>query len=115
MLEFGLSEFEGYGALKVPVPIASTRNPSGRDWTLTAWYRAPPGNPENCWPIFGWRSDEGWGFGRQPELNGQDTWQVFSVTLPQSANGREGHWNVYVTAACYPRTGVLYIDGVVVD
>lgn len=64
MLEFGLSEFEGYGVLKVFVLIVLIWNFFGCDWILMVWYCVLFGNFENCWFIFGWWSDEGWGFGR---------------------------------------------------
>ncbi|KAM0519222.1 hypothetical protein ACHAPS_007386 [Verticillium nonalfalfae] len=92
---------EAFRNFAVAVPVTLYPNPAGRDWRLTASFRAASGNPGGCGPILGWTSDEA-GYGLQPGSIAGGLWRSFSVTLPQSANGRAG--------VC----SGLYIDGVAV-
>jgi hypothetical protein len=118
MLRITIGPTASFSDFYIPVSIVSTPNPAGRDWTLTARYRSLAGNPGNCQPILGWYDvKSGFGYGTQPGLVDDKSWNYVRRQIPGSAKGLDGDWQIYVIAWCVLHgTGdALYVDSVVVD
>lgn len=104
--------------LAYPVPVVQYPNPSGRDWVVTALFRADSESAGQCWPQLEWaKADGSERWLSAADLSPGDRWQAVSRTLPGSAGGAGEAWVIYVYVLCRPPSAgkFLYVDGVAIN
>lgn len=100
--------------IRVPLPAVQYSNPSGRDWVVTASFRADE-NSVGCFTLLDLMN--GAGDFRWLGVGGQipkGSWLATSVRLRDSVNGTgDKPWNIILGAIC--TGGSAYVDGIAVN